>query len=372
MAGLPDVARLVDVVGVGQQGEACPVGEAEGEGAAQPAALGARGGLHVADVAAAVLLLQVDVHHVLARFDVVAQRLAHVRLLFIDFQVLDGVVGQVLHQHALVAAEECARTQQQLIDLAAVDEDLAVVVHRHARQLADEVVEHRAFGHAEGGGVVDERVATVEELDFRGCHGDLVERHVAHAEHLYGGHLHFVLPGVGDGCTLPDVVVAVQPGVKKVFLALGLYVGHEMGVFYPHTRPEDLYYGQGVHEDGAVGGVQRHVGLGQGHIEETVPYLAHQPDSLGQLELLLRGLYADGLSLYLHLHGQPLAHLPDGSRDALPLHACRSGEVVQSVGKDVDGIVGLSVTDGLQRLDEGRFVKVVGDGLLRRCVRDVK
>ena len=109
VAGLPDVACLAHVIGVGQQGEARPVGEAEGEGAAQPAALGARGSLHVADVAAAVLLLQVDVHDVLARFDVVAQRLAHVGLLLIDLQVLDGVVGQVLHQHALVAAEEGVR-----------------------------------------------------------------------------------------------------------------------------------------------------------------------------------------------------------------------------------------------------------------------
>ena len=168
---LADVTPLVDIVCIGQQREAHTVGESKQEAAGQPPLLCSSCRFHIPDISLAVLVLEVDVHHVAARLDVVAQRHAFVGLLLVNFQVLDGIIGQVLQEHFLVAAEEGAGAQQQFVHLASVDEDLAIGIHRHTFQLTDEVVEHRAFGEFEGRGIIDERVAAPEHLDLRGCDG---------------------------------------------------------------------------------------------------------------------------------------------------------------------------------------------------------
>ena len=84
--------------------------------------------------------------------------------------MLDGVVGEVFHQHTLVAAKEGTRAQQQLIHLAPVDENFAVGIQRNTRQLADEVVEHGTFGHLEGRSIINKRITTIEHFNLRGCH----------------------------------------------------------------------------------------------------------------------------------------------------------------------------------------------------------
>ena len=105
------MSRLVHVVGIGQHSESQFVSKAQQEATPQPSLLGAAGCFHVGDVALAVFVLQVYVHHIATRIDIVAQRLTPVCLLLINLQVFHRVIRQVLHQHLLISTEERARAQ---------------------------------------------------------------------------------------------------------------------------------------------------------------------------------------------------------------------------------------------------------------------
>ena len=84
--------RLVHVVCIGKHGESQPVGEAQQEAAPQPSLFGTACCFHVGNVALAIFVLQVHVHHIATRINIVAQGLTLVGLLLVDLQVFHGVV----------------------------------------------------------------------------------------------------------------------------------------------------------------------------------------------------------------------------------------------------------------------------------------
>ena len=219
---LAHVPRLVHVVQVAHQRVTPAVGEAQQEGAGQVAVLRAARRLHVGDIAPVVLRSQVHVHHEAARLHVMSQCFAHVRLFLIHFQVLHRVIGQVVHQHLLVAPEERARTQQQLVHLAPVHENLALVVHRHARKLPDERVQHRAVRKLERVCVVHNRIALVVHLHLRGRHLHLVQVNLAGLAHLQCRHVHVFWQGDVECHPLPGLIVTFQLGTDQVFSRCGL------------------------------------------------------------------------------------------------------------------------------------------------------
>ena len=282
---LPGMPRLVHVVCIGKHGEPQLVGEAQQEASPQISPLGrsplptgeGRGGarrrLHVGNVALAIFVLQVYIHHVAARLNIVAQGLALVGLLLIYLQVFHGVIGQVLHQHLLVSAEERARAQQQLVDLAPIDEDFALVVQRHAGQLADEVVEHRTLGQLEGRGIVDEGVAAIVELHASGRHHDFVEIQVARLAHLQCSDVDVF------GCLssyrhpLPRVVIALELGTDEI-VAPGPDLGSEVGLGDAVVAVEEIDDLQRVGNDDRVGCEHRHLRLGERPLQEAVFHIA--------------------------------------------------------------------------------------------------
>ena len=96
-------------------------------------------------------------------------------LLVVDGDVLHGVGGQVLQEQLAVVAEELLAVEQQVVDELAVVVDAAVAPQLYTRQLADEGIEHRAFGQDKGVGIIYQGVALVVELHLRGRHDDLLQ-----------------------------------------------------------------------------------------------------------------------------------------------------------------------------------------------------
>ena len=97
MVLLADVTTLIHIVGIGHHRVTPQVIEAQQEATTQPPLVGATSRLHIGDVALRIGILQIHIHNVFPVFHIIAQHLAFVRLLLIDFQVFDRVVGQILH-----------------------------------------------------------------------------------------------------------------------------------------------------------------------------------------------------------------------------------------------------------------------------------
>ena len=200
------MAAFVHIVCIAQEGEPPAVGESQDESTSQPPFVGTYSGFHVGNVAALVFFLQVHIHHILPRIDVVAECYAFVRLSFIHLDVLHGVVRQVFEQHALVATHERPRAEQEFIHLASVHEYLALRVHRHSWHLAYEVVEHRTLWQVEGRGIVNQSVAAVEHLHTCGGYHHFAQFHRPHLAHLHLRHLNLLLLTYAH--TAPHVVVS--------------------------------------------------------------------------------------------------------------------------------------------------------------------
>ena len=137
--------------------------------------VGGGSSLHVGQIAFAILTLQDDIHHKVLRCIGHAQPLTLLRLLLIYFNVSNRVVRQVIEHHLVLAAEEVVAVERQEIHLSPMHIDLAVLVQLYTRHLADEGIEHRAFWHVEGVGIVDKRVASINHLHLCGRDDHLVQ-----------------------------------------------------------------------------------------------------------------------------------------------------------------------------------------------------
>ena len=151
---------LVDVVGTAKQHGPRAVGVAQPKGfqlVAPVAALRGSGArLYVGCSANAVFTFQHHVHRVLLLVLVGdAEVLVLWGLLVVHLHVLHREVGQVFEHNLVLALEEVGAIQRQVLHLLAVDEDFAGLRQLDAGQLLDESVEHGAFGHVEGVGIID-------------------------------------------------------------------------------------------------------------------------------------------------------------------------------------------------------------------------
>ena len=202
------LARVIEVIDVGDECHAGRGVEPVDEGAAKVAVLAAVAALGVDEPAYVVLAFEAHVHgqHLGCR-DVVAA-LGVRGLTLIDLHVLDGVGRDVFEHEVVVAVKELLAVEQQRLHKLAVDLDLAVAVELHARQLRYQHIQHRPFGKLEGVGVVHDRVALVVEFDFGGFHRQLAQ--------LFGGTLHEDGAYVAPFFALADFAGAVVDYLRVV------------------------------------------------------------------------------------------------------------------------------------------------------------
>ena len=90
------------------------------------------------------------------------------------------------------------------------------------------------------------------------------------------------------------------------------------------------------------------MGLGQGHLQETILHFA--PEDNGLETLLALGLHSYVFAVRVYPYGQSLAESAHVVGHALALRAGRCAQFRQSVGQDVDGVFGMLVGQGLQSL----------------------
>ena len=140
------MTTFVDIVGVAKQGVAGAVGEPEQESTAKPPVLRASGSLNISDISHLILGLQVHIHHELLLIHLITHSAIEFCVLLIDLDVLDGEIGQVLHQDLLVATHEGTGAELQFLHHSTIDEYLSVIVDRNARHLVYQVIQHGAVG----------------------------------------------------------------------------------------------------------------------------------------------------------------------------------------------------------------------------------
>ena len=230
VAALGGSPLLVDVVGVAHQSHAGVVGESGGKEAGH-VAVGLRSplsiktfgsgdaaaSLEVAHVANAVLALQLHVHHILLLLHVAAQELATLGGLVEHLHLLHRVVGQILQHHLVLSLEKVFSVQGQIIDLTPIHLDFAIVVQFHPVHLTEQAIEHGAFGHIEGIGIIDEGVATVGNAHLCGLDHHFVQFSIHVGElGLLGPPLHVVPRSVEEGVALDVADIEVHIGVFVV------------------------------------------------------------------------------------------------------------------------------------------------------------
>ncbi len=177
-----------------------------------------------------------------------------------------------MRHHLVLAFEEVLAVERQVVHLLAVDVDVAVLLQLGAGHLANEAVEHRAFGHVEGRCVVDQRVAAIGQLHLRAGDDYAVQVYIfidviVGALLLLDEHAGQLEPRVaGNVAQLVDhrrVLVAVGGGADDEVVVLG---GHlELVVARGAPGPA----GHGVH-DGAVLAHECHEGFHLGLGERVV------------------------------------------------------------------------------------------------------
>ena len=189
--------------------------------------------LHVRHRADRIFLLQFHVHHVaVVAHHVLAEELALVAPLVVDFDGLHRVGRQVVEHNGVVATEEVLAVEQQRIDVLAVVVDATALLQLHARQLAHQRVEHRPFSQLEGVGIEDERVAFIIELHLRG-HDHHLLQHPRLALHIDGRQFAPLLTavdiveGIGHFCGLESHV----GGLDDIIGRAGRHLKSEVGMF---------------------------------------------------------------------------------------------------------------------------------------------
>ena len=114
----------------------------EAEQTGQITIVGTQAALDITHDAAVVFAFQLYVHHVVFFLHVVAYQFALLGALVEDLQLLDGVVGQVVEHHLVLAFEEVLAVEGEVIDLLTIDIDVTIVLQLSTRHLTDKSVEH--------------------------------------------------------------------------------------------------------------------------------------------------------------------------------------------------------------------------------------
>ena len=255
----------IGVVQVSVEREALSVVEAHAVEPIGVAVLRALRGFGADHPCAEVLALELHVHHERLVAQVCAHRLGGFSLLAVELQFVDHIGGKVLQRLFWVALEEVLPTQQDAFHEATVGIKTAVA-QLHARQSLHQVFKHRAFLHVESVGVVDQRVALVEHLEFRPAgHGlaqllsGLAHPHFAHvvvAVAATEGHQHFALHRLVAFVGEHQAVVPFVGDVQAEYRPLLLVVLFPKGPLVdPHVFLLQLTM-CGVHK-GAVGTEER-------------------------------------------------------------------------------------------------------------------
>ena len=299
--------------------------------------VGAYSPLHVGQIAFAIFALQDDVHHVVLRCIGHAQPLALLRLLLVDLDVLHRVVRQVVEHHLALSTEEVVAVECQEVHLAPLHIDLAIVAQFHAWHLTDEGIEHRAFRHVEGIGIVDQRVAAIDHLHLCG-----LDHHLAQiaAIELQRALLH---ERVGQ---VEEVIARsiAQGVVDGGGLVVGMY-GHEAVTALGDGHLEAINGIVSVVVGSPGGhGVEHHtvfvlhVDLRSQHavLRERVAHVAPQ----GNGAVAFRPVFHDDVAIpYLHLHGLSLADELHGLGHGLHLLLQRHLQVLDVVVNEGDVVV---------------------------------
>ena len=171
-------AVLVHVVHVDKRHHIGEIAVPHAERSRHPSLLRTSSRLRVAEVCPHELTFQRDVHHIFFLFHIAASQTALLCRAVIDFQILHGVVGQVVEHHLVVFLEEILAVQREIVYLLAVYVYVAVICYLSSGQLLHESVEHRAFGQFESSRVIHYRVTTVGYLHPCPSYLNLVEHNL--------------------------------------------------------------------------------------------------------------------------------------------------------------------------------------------------
>ena len=360
------LAVVVEVVGVGNDGQSREVAVAHGEEACQVASPlptgegrgGASSHLGVGNPAHHVLLLQSDVDDVALGLQVLdAEPLVLVGLLVVDGDVLYGVGRQVFEHELAVVAEELLAVEEQVVDELALVVDAAVALQLNAWQLTDEGVEHGAFGQDEGIGIIDNGVALVVELHTGGRNRHFGQ-HGRDGSQIERRQRPLVLATAYALQLVVDVGRAVAHEADAEYV-LGGQGGHRETefaglplVYLPiFTTAPPVMLGYSLLQHCAVGIEQLDGGTDERLVGADVLHLAVQLQ-LSDLPPLVV-LHGDFTPVHLHLHGQPPTKPLHGFGCREPLHIGRRAQVAETVGEDVDGVFLLAAADALQGWEQG-------------------
>ena len=89
---LADMAAFVHIVHIAQQCIPPKVGKPQKETASQPPVFRSARSLYVGNISLAIFVLQIYIHHILARFHIISQRLTLVCLFFIYFKAFHRII----------------------------------------------------------------------------------------------------------------------------------------------------------------------------------------------------------------------------------------------------------------------------------------
>ena len=161
---------VVHVVGIPHEGVSHGAEGLHGRQSYAVAAVGAYAhvGVHLQAVACAALGNKFQHEVVLAVVDVGHSR--QVAFLIVGLHLVDDIRWQVLHHGIVVSRHEVASVHLEFLHTLAVDGDGAVVVDFRTGQCLHQCLDDRAFGHAEGVGVIYQRVVLHHHLRDVGRH----------------------------------------------------------------------------------------------------------------------------------------------------------------------------------------------------------
>ena len=278
-----------------------------------------------------------------------AQPFVLVGLLVVDGNVLHDVGGQVLQHQLAVVPEELLAVEQQGIHKLALMVDASVRLQLHVRQLAQQSIEHGAFGQDEGIGIVDDGVAPVVELHFRGRNGHLLHHLGLRCwVEIEGRQIPLVLAATNAFQRIIDVgrLIAVEADAEKIFRGLGRHDERGLTGFPRECLCHMLAIGFLLLDDGAVRSQQLHAGTEEILVRTDVLHYAVQLQVAYLLLPLM--LDVDVLSVHFYLHGQALAHLLYGCHRIQAFYIFLRRQAFQPVRNDVDGVFGLALLNGLE------------------------
>ena len=137
---------LVYIVCVAENAQAGVVGEAEVEGAGQPAVACSAGKLGIANQTCLIVALQRHIHHIVF---LQGAGMFLLVLFLVELQFLNHIIGQVVEHDAVVTSEEFLSVEQQVVHPPAVHQNFPARLQLAAGNAANESAEHGAFRNVE-------------------------------------------------------------------------------------------------------------------------------------------------------------------------------------------------------------------------------